>query len=506
MNPLSTGESSSRSFSLARLSRVRHDLRNPLGEILGFADVLLEEAEEQGLHDLLPNLRTIEHAAAGILGEVNHRLSPGATIADLDSLAALEKFIDRHAELILETARTLSARCDDLENNAFGDDLLRITGSTRRLREIAPTLLAGLREAIDQPEGSEPETKSSATAADWIVSPRMARGTRLGGTVLVVDDEESNRALLARRLRREGYTVALAETGRQALEKLRQRKFDLLLLDILLPEMDGFEVLRQIKSDPATQNVPVIMLSALDATDAVVRCIELGADDYLPKPFPAPLLRARVRSCLANKRLTDQLRRYTEWLFGKSLFAQAVTAPGSLALRPQERSLLFADIRGFTEWSERRGPEEVVEMLNHYFERAEKTLTPSPVIITEYTGDEIMGVFPSALDAARTALELQSQVGAFLAQNGLELGMGIHAGPVIEGLMGGTDVKGYCVGGDTVNTARRVCDHARGGEILVSDAALLSLENKLHLGERFELVVKGKRDPLRLARLLGLSA
>src|SRR5262249_32959123 len=160
-----------------------------------------------------------------------------------------------------------------------------------------------------------------------------------------------------------------------------------------------------------------------------------------------PLLRARVRASLANKRLSDQLRRYTEWLFGKGLFAQAVSSPGSLALRPQERSLLFADIRGFTEWSERHSPEVVVEMLNRYFEHAEKILTPSAVIKTEYTGDEIMGVFPGPVDAVRTALELRTQVGAFLAGKELELGMGIHVGPVIEGLMGGTDVKGYCVVG-----------------------------------------------------------
>jgi DNA-binding response OmpR family regulator len=252
-----------------------------------------------------------------------------------------------------------------------------------------------------------------------------------------VDDEEANRSLLARRLRREGYTVSLAETGRQALEKLRNRKYDLVLLDILMPEMDGMEVLHRLRSDPALQNIPVLMLSAVDEMEAVVRCIELGADDYLPKPFPPQLLRARVRASLANKRMSDQLRRYTAWLFGKTLFSQAVAAPGNLRLHSQTRTVLFADIRGFTEWSERHSPEEVVELLNEYFESAEKLAAAATVIKTEHRGDEIMAVFAAPGEAVRLAVELVETVDARLRARGLSLGIGLHCGPVIEGLMGG---------------------------------------------------------------------
>ena len=492
-------------LSFARLSRVRHDLRNPLGEILGFTDILIEEAEEQGLRDLLPGLRTIEHAAASVLAEVNHRLSSSATPARPEEITELDGLLRRQTELVIETANQLSARCDDLENNAFGDDLLRITSSARKLRELAPGLLDGLVQSLGQPE---PPT--SEAAFDTTLLPQLAviayppghpAGGRLGGLVLVVDDDESNRTLLARRLRREGYTVALAETGRHALEKVRQRKFDLVLLDIIMPEMDGLEVLRRLKGDPATQHLPVLMLSAVDEMDAVVRCIELGADDYLPKPFPPPLLRARVRACLASKRMTDQLRRYTEWLFGKSLFAQAVASPGSLQLQRQERTLLFADIRGFTEWSEQHSPEEVVAMLNEYLERAEQILAPSGVIKTEYTGDEILGVFAQPLEAVQVAVAIRAQVNAYLAERHLGVGLGLHAGPVIEGLMGSADVKAYCVVGDTVNTARRVCDHARSGEILLSEAVQNRVRESVELGDVFELMVKGKREPLHLAAL-----
>jgi anti-sigma regulatory factor (Ser/Thr protein kinase) len=154
--------------------------------------------------------------------------------------------------------------------------------------------------------------------------------------------------------------------------------------------------------------------AALDELDAVVRCIELGAEDHLPKPFPAAILHARVESCLANKRMSDQLRKYTEWLFGKSLFSLAVAGPSSFALRRQERTVLFADIRGFTHWSERHTPEDAFAMLNRYFEDAERIWATSSVIKTEYTGDEIMALFgidvPSR-QGARRALAAAKAMG-----------------------------------------------------------------------------------------------
>ena len=126
------------------------------------------------------------------------------------------------------------------------------------------------------------------------------------GLVLVVDDIEANRDVLSRRLEREGYTVATAENGRQALERLRAEAFDLVLLDIMMPEMDGYEVLQRLKADPALRHIPVIMISALSELDSVVRCIGMGAEDYLPKPFNPTLLKARTGACLERKRARDR--------------------------------------------------------------------------------------------------------------------------------------------------------------------------------------------------------
>jgi adenylate cyclase len=213
-----------------------------------------------------------------------------------------------------------------------------------------------------------------------------------------------------------------------------------------------------------------------------------------------------VESCLANKRMSDQLRKYTEWLFGKSLFSVAIAAPRSLALRRQKRTVLFADIRGFTGWSECHAPEEAVAMLNSYFEAAERIWASSSVIKTQYTGDEIMGVFPAAREAARIAHALRLELSRLLHGFGLGIGLGLHTGPVTEGLMGGTEVKAYGFVGDTVNTASRICKQAQAGQVLLSEATCIQAGSAVTTGPPFQLFAKGKAEPLQVRPLLEVSS
>jgi DNA-binding response OmpR family regulator len=325
-------------------------------------------------------------------------------------------------------------------------------------------------------------------------------------SILIVDDDPHIREVVRYALGREGYRTLEAGNGAEAMAAFDRGGVDLVILDILMPEMDGVEVLRQVKADAELAHIPVLMLSALDELDAGVHCIELGAEDYLPKPFPAAILQARVHSCLANKRMSDQLRKYTGWLFGKTLFSQAVAAPGSLDLSRQERTILFADIRGFTHWSERHPPEAVVTMLNRYFETAERIWADSSVIKTEYTGDEIMGVFPAPDDAIRIAQAIRLELGRLLGDLGLGIGVGLHTGPVTEGLMGGTDVKAYRFVGDTVNTAKRICNEAQAGQVLLSESIFAPMGSVVKAGPVFEVFVKGKAEPLKVRPLLEPAA
>lgn len=489
-----------------RLSQLRHDLRNPLSEIVGFAEILIEEARERQLQTLMPGLCVIRQSANRILADVSHALNPDTLRLSPEVLESLSKTVQQLSEDMLSTSQNLSDQCDELGQVSLEDDLLRISGSARRLRELAPAALesligpGSLRDVSADSESGSSVEERAREASNAVPAGPMERA----GAVLIVDDQEAIRALLTRRLRKQGYTVSLAENGRHALERLRARRFDLVLLDLLMPEMDGVEVLRQLKADPELAHIPVLMLSALDELDAVVHCIGLGAEDYLPKPFPAAILQARVQACLANKRMSDQLRKYTGWLFGKTLFSQAVAAPGSLNLSRQERTILFADIRGFTHWSERHAPEEAVAMLNRYFEAAERIWTNTSVIKTEYTGDEIMGVFPEAHDAVRIAQALRLELGRLLRELGLDIGVGLHTGPVIEGLMGGADVKAYRFVGDTVNTAKRICTEAQPGQVLLSESTFVQVASAVVTNPALELCTKGKTELLKIWPLLEL--
>ena len=151
------------------------------------------------------------------------------------------------------------------------------------------------------------------------------------GTILVVDDDLLNRMVLSATLQEEGYTVETAEDGRQALERLAAQPFDVVLLDLLMPEMDGFQVLEQIKAHPAWRNIPVIVISSLEEMESILRCIEMGATDFLPKPFDAGLLRARLNASLASKRLHDMELEYIEQVNHVTRAAAAVEA-GSFAV------------------------------------------------------------------------------------------------------------------------------------------------------------------------------
>lgn len=478
-----------------RLSAVRHDLRNPLGEIVGFAEMLIEEARERRVTELLEGLESIRHSAHCILADVNHALHPDKVGRHAPGLQALNTTVQQLSDRILRRSQELSDKCDELGHVSIADDLLRISGSARRLREIAPPALEGLVNLDLAGNGAGPDERAAAAET---ADPAPSAS---GGSILVVDDQEANRALLARRLRKQGYAVSLAENGKHALERLRSRRFDLVLLDIVMPEMDGMEVLRQVKADPQLAHIPVLMLSALDELTAVVQCIELGAADYLPKPFPPAILQARVQASLENKRMSDQLRKYTGWLFGRTLFTNAVAAPaGMMDLRRQERTVLFADIRGFTAWSERNTPEAAVAMLNRYFETAERLWADSPVIKSEYTGDEIMGIFPNADEAVRIARTFSAELGPQLREHGLDIGIGLHTGLVIEGLMGGAEVKAYRFVGDTVNTARRICSHAQAGQVLLSAATCAAMGAAIG-GSPFEIAAKGKAGPVEVRSL-----
>lgn len=196
------------------------------------------------------------------------------------------------------------------------------------------------------------------------------------------------------------------------------------------------------------------------------------------------------------RQTTEQLRQYSEWLFGKELLQRAVTNPQALSLTRHERAIVFMDIRGFTAWSEIRAPEDVVDLINRYYAACEPVWRNYQAIKVKLTADEVMLVFGDARHAVAAARALRTATLPLLTSAGLAAGCGVHCGPVVEGLMGTEEWRGYDLLGDSVNTAKRLCDAAAGSEILISHPIRQQLGTELPDLQERSLQVKGKQQLL----------
>jgi adenylate cyclase len=356
------------------------------------------------------------------------------------------------------------------------------------------------------------------------VADAMTRIMRtVPGTILIVDDDNVGRKLLRRLLEDDGHEVRDATNGREALEVFDAEPADVVLLDILMPELDGISTLERLKSEPSTAHVPVIMISAIDEMDSVVRCVEIGADDYLTKPFNPTLLRARINAGLSKKRLHDLERARVHDVFSRFLpehVVEDVLARTDHDLRlggvRTVGTVMFTDLRGFTAFTERRSPELVIAALNRYFDETSDAILEHGGTLVAYRGDGFLAVFGApieiedhadrALATAREMVEVRlPRFNAWLTENEfgeeVRMGVGLATGPFMSGNVGSLRRLEYTVHGDTVNTASRIEGMTKtvGWPILLADstcAALLSPPDDLrHVGE-FEL--RGRESAVSL--------
>lgn len=304
----------------AFLATMRHDLRTPLNAIIGYSEMLLEDCEEEDPENFTPQLQYILDAGKRLLLLVNDILDQNKIANDpfIDVMAYCDRIhfaLRSPLNIVVGFCEILEERSSTLGHDVFVDDLQKIDQAGQRL-EVLLNEMKSLATMAIQPRPTQPAEKNTAVfnmAEDAVTTMRTleeeaARSGRLTGHLLVVDDDEENREILARRLVREGHQVTLAINGREALDLLRQhgaKTYDVVLTDVMMPEMNGYEVLKEIKADPNLRDIPVIFLSALDDTDSVLWGIEMGAQDYLPKPFNQVLLRARIGASLEKKRLRD---------------------------------------------------------------------------------------------------------------------------------------------------------------------------------------------------------
>ena len=507
----------------ARLANMRQELLAPVTALVGYGELLSEEAERLELVDLAPDLERILTAAQDLLGLVNHLLDEAvapaqASRADLEAIQSKMRHdlrnplnaIKGYAELLLE-------ELDELGGVAIRADLGALLGESE-------SLLARIDVIVDFSRGEESaeltcqeEGDVASMIANLVrtVKPIEARDAppQEPGRILVVDDNASNRDLLFRRLSHDGHHVARADSGRRALEILEVEDFDLILLDLLMPDLNGFQVLERLKADERLHDVPVIMISGLQETDSAIRCIEAGAEDYLPKPFNPVVLRARISACLERKRWRDRERRYVErielerqsyeTLLRNILPGQIVSRLNDgevvIADRVEEATILFADLVGFTAAASRVTPAVLVNNLNRIFSAFDELCRQLQIEKIKTIGDAYMAAagvpLPRAdhaeamADFALAMLAALERVNA-AAEVPFQMRVGIHTGPVVAGVIGSHRFL-YDIWGDTVNLASRLESHGLPGRIHVSPQTRQLLEGRYDLEARGLINLRG---------------
>ena len=355
--------------------------------------------------------------------------------------------------------------------------------------------------------------------------------------ILVVDDQPLNVKLLADSLRSHGYEILTANSGREALESIGAEPPDLVLLDVVMPEMNGYEVCRAIRARRETQILPVIMVTALDPQEERIKGLEAGADDFLTKPINQPELLARVRSLLRIKSLYDTIQsqavQLAEWnsnleqrvrdqlaqlerlsrlkRFFSPQLAELIVAGDTddpLASHRREITVVFIDLRGFTAFAEASEPEEVMGLLREYHAEMGKIIMTHGGTLERFTGDGMMVFFndpvivPNPLErAVRMALAMRDQIAERSSRwkkRGYELGVGIGIaqGYATIGAIGFEGRLDYGAIGTVTNLAARLCGEAKSGQILTNQKTLGAIEEQVDAESLGQLSLKGLSSPV----------
>jgi len=387
----------------AVIAQIRYELRNPINTILGYSQLLLEEG------DLSPlsvaerhHLEGVASAGKQLLQTIGAMLDPAAVTDGIEEYAFRLRYATRvPVTTIRGCVKTL---LESHQNGSIGDDLRRIDVAAVRFFK----LIDGVEHSFVSAKGGVPPPMS-------VITPDIDATVHLagGGSILIIDDEEANRALLARRLMRQGYSVLVAATGEAGLAIAARESVDVILLDVWLPGINGYEILARLKSDAASRETPVLVITAVDRAESVARCLALGADDYLPKPFDPVVLGVRVRSCLAKKRARDLDLAYLRGVARVTAAAVAVES-GSFSADSLEEVAQRPDALGnlarlfqrmaMEVAARQRRLEEQVQHLTIAFDERKKAAQVEEITASDYFRDlQIRARHFSARRAARSS-------------------------------------------------------------------------------------------------------
>ena len=419
----------------------------------------------------------------------------------LDLIRKLRRLTPQTYTIVMTAFSTATIEKDALRLGAlhFIEKPFNVDELVRMVKEIFTT--SPKLPTVTDPIANAPSTASS------MVSQRTAkvqtilaqRGDEFDAPVLVVDDNEHNLKLLRTLLEAQGSHVHVAHNGREAIQMAEQYQPSLIILDILMPVMDGYEAARILRQQESTKTIPILMLTALQHVDDKVKGLEAGADDFLSKPFQAVELLARARSLLRTKKMQDQLEDKAAQLERVLHHYVGTTATEEILHSPEDderaeskyvtASVVYADIRGFTNFTEHHHAGEVVAVLNSIFEQLADPVIKFQGVLDKYIGDALMAFFlekegaqTMAYRAAQCAITMLRNFAVEKMQNPalerLGLGIGISTGQAIVGSVGATQQMDYTIIGRVPNLAERLQAQAQPGQILLDHQTYLRIKEQ----------------------------
>ena len=507
------------------LSNIKHDLTNPINAILGYAELIMDYIQDSDNQQLKADINNIHASGTLILENINaifaqERKHENDNIGELirnhqlqfsirtplSAIIGLTELMQEDIPLISSEYREDIQACSKKINHA-GKILSQVTTDLIKFSNLSvDELLARYKPDIYSKEASQ-----RLFDFDPVISiPAQT------GKILIVDDDSSNLELLEQILLKSNHKLLCADTGESALKILQeeQSNVDLILLDLIMPGMNGIELLEKIKLDQHYQNIPIIMLSAVDELDTTAECITLGADDFLFKPINRVLLNARINNALENKFFRDKETHYKEKIKEEQEKSDKLLLnilPGSIAKRLKDgetliaddiesATVLFADLSGFTQISSTLTAQKLVLLLNNIFSIFDELLEKHSIEKIKTIGDNYMlaGGLPEpspnhAVSVAEMAMDMLEAISKLDDETAepLHIRIGINSGPLSAGVIGRKKFI-YDLWGDTVNIASRMESYGENNKIHTSENTYLLLKDNYQFEKRPKLDIQGK--------------
>ena len=501
------------------LGKARHNLKNPVNAILGYSEMLIEDCEDNGLTNVIKDLEKLYFAGKDILTAIENNFSDQSlnlgdkNISEIGKQTELDirtplNTIIGYSELIIEDN-------PNIDIDTFQSDIQKIIDSGRLLETELSSIISFDLNLLSISENNYTENNKVNLLEDVLNSiqplDKNDKKSKISGRILAVDDNINNTSLLKKRMEKKGHEVITANNGKEALVELLKvnNNIDVVLLDIIMPKMNGFEVLKYIRNDKRMFDLPVIMISSMDDTDSIFRCIEFGADDYVKKPFDNSILEARINTSIEKRQLREKEKRLLIDLkeereksdnlllniLPRKIADRLKTGEVTIADKHKNVTILFADLVNFTPQAKDLSAQKLVGILNLIFKRFDVSADLYDIEKIKTIGDSyfaVGGLKTNPEDGARKVIQFAKEmiliikeINNSVKEMNLEIRVGVHTGNVVAGVIGKNKFA-YDLWGSTVNMANRLETTSENGKIHISK------ETKENLGDLFKYVKREK--------------